>query len=454
MTIRLPRLLAAVFVLTLIASHATLAQTSRPDVDEDEFAAARAMLRDAAIRMDESGIQLARTRLEPFLEVPAVRARTNYIVGLADFASILSPGMSGKSGSPQDGELRIKRAIETLTTAVELDSEATDAAALLALCEFILSSKLEEQEKQQVTEAATQRIEAAYEQAPEDPVVVLSRSFLVMMGQNSDINEGLALMEEALRLHRAEPADLADCERFWWGVMTRAMLARTLMMSGESQRALELVDETLAIAPTCTVASMMQPRLQAAVEATADGFVPLAPHELPKLSWIPLSDDPAGDGRDPALADGAAFAWACDAATGMAWFSVRLYGDPDPVAFGVNVIVDSDGDQATGGHWWGSNDQFTWDRIVTVWLKRGEDGRYTGILGVGDHAGAMQGDFASLHRGSVKFAILPDTKTIIIGVPWSQLTDGELIHVVGAVGSNQMWNDDLQEEGYATIRCP
>ena len=35
---------------------------------------------------------------------------------------------------------------------------------------------------------------------------------------------------------------------------------------------------------------------------------------------------------------------------------------------------------------------------MTVWVKR-EDDRYTGTVGVGDFAGAQQGDFANLHRG-------------------------------------------------------
>ncbi len=34
---------------------------------------------------------------------------------------------------------------------------------------------------------------------------------------------------------------------------------------------------------------------------------------------------------------------------------------------------------------------------------------------VGDVAGVRQGDFASLHRGEIKFAIQPDDKSIIIG---------------------------------------
>ena len=53
MTIHSPRLLTAILALAMGANHITLAQTSRPDVDETEFAAARAMLRDAAVRMDE-----------------------------------------------------------------------------------------------------------------------------------------------------------------------------------------------------------------------------------------------------------------------------------------------------------------------------------------------------------------------------------------------------------------
>ena len=57
-----------------------------------------------------------------------------------------------------------------------------------------------------------------------------------------------------------------------------------------------------------------------------------------------------------------------------------------------------------------------------------------------------------VHRGTVQFAILPSDRAIIIGVPWSQFTDGDAVSVIGAVGSNQMWNDDLQDEGLVTIR--
>ena len=439
----------------LLITTVTFAQTSRPDLDETEREAARAMIRDAAVRFDGAGIQLARTRLEPFADLDSVEAATLYQLAFADFVSLVQADMGGGSSTPpEEVKQRLDRARASLERAIDLDEGQVEAVALLGLTEHILSNfEQDEDVKAALVAAALAHVDAARERAPDDAVVTTSRAFLSFMGGGAGMSEGTELLTIAVEQHRAADVDRLDHERFWWDMFTRTMAARMAMTSGDAPHGLELVEEVLAYAPSHEMALRMKPALEATAAAAGRKYETIPANAIPRLAWTTLSDDPAGDGSDPALADGAALAWACDDRTSTAWFRFELHDAPNAEAFGINVIVDSDADQTTGTHWWGTNNGFTWERLVTAWLTRGDDGRYSGMLGVGDLAGATDGDFTNLHRGGVKFAIVPEENAIVVGVPWSRLTEGDTINVVGAVGSNQAWNDDLADEGFATISC-
>jgi len=161
-----------------------------------------------------------------------------------------------------------------------------------------------------------------------------------------------------------------------------------------------------------------------------------------------LTFDVKGDGRDPALADAAQLAYRYDKQQDLLWFRIALYGVPNENAFGVNIVIDSGGDDATRMNWWGGNKTFKFDKLVTAWVTRGNNG-YQGTIGVGDVAGVNAKQLNNLHRNNLQIRVEGDS--IVIGVKRTDITDKMKMNVIAAVGSNQQWNDDLPNAGSAAI---
>ncbi|PYS33044.1 MAG: hypothetical protein DMF75_10565, partial [Acidobacteria bacterium] len=161
-----------------------------------------------------------------------------------------------------------------------------------------------------------------------------------------------------------------------------------------------------------------------------------------------LTFDVKGDGRDPALADAAQLAYRYDKQQDLLWFRIALYGVPNENAFGVNIVIDSGGDDATRMNWWGGNKTFKFDKLVTAWVTRGNNG-YQGTIGVGDVAGVNAKQLNNLHQNNLQMRIEGDS--ILIGVKRTDITDKIKMNVIAAVGSNEQWNDDLPNAGSAAI---
>ena len=161
-----------------------------------------------------------------------------------------------------------------------------------------------------------------------------------------------------------------------------------------------------------------------------------------------LTFDVKGDGRDPALADAAQLAYRYDKQQDLLWFRIALYGVPNENAFGVNIVIDSGGDDATKMNWWGGNKTFKFDKLVTAWVARGNNG-YQGTIGVGDVAGVNAKQLNNLHQNNLQMRIEGDS--ILIGVKRTDITDKMKMNVIAAVGSNEQWNDDLPNAGSAAI---
>src|SRR2546425_10370898 len=67
--------------------------------------------------------------------------------------------------------------------------------------------------------------------------------------------------------------------------------------------------------------------------------------------WTVLTFDSKGDGRDASLADAAQLAYRYDKQQDFLWFRIALYGQPKKDAFGVNLVIDTGGDDLTKGNW-------------------------------------------------------------------------------------------------------
>lgn len=161
-----------------------------------------------------------------------------------------------------------------------------------------------------------------------------------------------------------------------------------------------------------------------------------------------LSFDGKGDGRDPALADAAQLAYRYDQQQDMLWFRIALYGQPNRDAFGVNLLVDTGGDDSTKMNWWGANKSFKFDRLVTAAVTRGAQG-FAGTMGIGDAAGVKAGQMNNLWQNNLQIRVEGDS--IVIGVKRTDITDKMTMKLVASVGSKEQWNDDLPNAGSAAI---
>src|SRR5436309_6812232 len=173
-----------------------------------------------------------------------------------------------------------------------------------------------------------------------------------------------------------------------------------------------------------------------------------APATATSQIYTVLTFDAKGDGRDPSLADAAQLAYRYDKQQDLLWFRIALYGVPNENAFGVNVVIDTGADDATRMNWWGGNKTFKFDRLVTAWVTRGDNG-YQGTVGVGDVAGVNAKQLNNLHQNNLQIRVEGDS--IVIGVKRTDITDKMKMNVIAAVGSNEQWNDDLPNAGSAAI---
>ena len=158
--------------------------------------------------------------------------------------------------------------------------------------------------------------------------------------------------------------------------------------------------------------------------------------------------DGKGDGRDPALADAAQLAYRYDKKQDFLWFRIALYGLPNAQRFDVNIVIDSGGDEAAKMNWWGSNKTFRFDRLLTANVTRGDQG-YEGTIGVADAAGVTAKQFTNLRQNNLQIRVEGDS--ILIGVKRTDFTDKMTMKLIAAVGSNQQWNDDIPNAGFATV---
>ena len=164
--------------------------------------------------------------------------------------------------------------------------------------------------------------------------------------------------------------------------------------------------------------------------------------------WTVLAFDAKDDGRDPSLPDAAQLSYRYDKQEDMLWFRVSLYGRLNEQAFGVNIAVDTGGDDAAKMNWWGENKDFKFDKLVTAWVTRGDSG-YQGTIGVGDAAGSKARNFNNLVQNNLQIRIEGDS--IVIGLKRTDLTDKMKMNLIAAVGSNEQWNDDIPDTRYATL---
>lgn len=180
--------------------------------------------------------------------------------------------------------------------------------------------------------------------------------------------------------------------------------------------------------------------------------LPLPTARVLEKKWIALLADGQGDGRVPELPDGKSLSYVYDKKTDSLWFRFDLYKMPSNKAFALNVIIDEDNDQRTGMQWFGTNTKFSFDKAITLWMRKEGEG-FGGVNGITDIGGVTEGNWNKLAMNNVTYYIDPERKLYIAGVKLSDLKlPGKTVRVLGAVGEYMNWNDDIGDNETALIK--
>jgi len=113
---------------------------------------------------------------------------------------------------------------------------------------------------------------------------------------------------------------------------------------------------------------------------------------------------PKGAARDSSLAQAAQMSYSYDKQQDLLTFRITLYAKRNEQAFGVNLVFDTGADDSAKMNWWGANNAFKFDKLVTAWVKRGNNG-YEGTIGIGDAAGARAKQFNNLMQNNLQIRI-------------------------------------------------
>ncbi|MFY9821600.1 MAG: hypothetical protein WAM82_09460 [Thermoanaerobaculia bacterium] len=175
----------------------------------------------------------------------------------------------------------------------------------------------------------------------------------------------------------------------------------------------------------------------------------LAADAVPALTWRSVASDPPGDVLHPHLPDARDFAYAFDPKTDLLWFKVSTFEALPERWFGINVALDVDGNLENGMTWWGTN-KFKFDRLASAYLFMAE-GYWQGLAGVADSEAAGRGFLSNLSK-DVKVALDREKRAIFLGIPRSTLGGATTVRAIATVGSMLVNNDDVPNQGYATIQ--
>lgn len=178
--------------------------------------------------------------------------------------------------------------------------------------------------------------------------------------------------------------------------------------------------------------------------------LPVPPAALESLSWKEILTDTQGDGVQPDLPDGKALSYTQHQDT--IWFRFDLYKYDNPRAFALNVLFDTDNDQETGRVWFGQNTTYTFDKGITLWMRKSGSG-FQGINGIMLPNDFTTGNQNLAYMNNIAFYLDIERNRFYAGVKISDLElIGKRVGVIGAVGEFQTWNDDIGDDRSATIR--
>jgi hypothetical protein len=412
-------------------------RAQRPDPVLDRV---RDRVMGAALRADTAVLDRSIDDLERLL--PGVGWAGSHLARAHTLAAFAAwQGIFLTYGARDDTDALGHKVTEHTEAAIAADSTYALAWAVRGLA--VGSS----QPPDRVEEAIEPWFSVARRLAPGDPRIGLAEALALAFVPE----RGPEALEAAADAFRAHPPDPGPD---WWRPAAFAVLADARAGSfgaggGPSGVDIEAARRTLAAALEAS------PSFEYAREVVG----PLvAEHRSSPLDdpggaeWVVVAEDGAGDGLTPGAPDAAELAWTLQ--DDRVWFRFGYHGDAAFDVVGVNVAVDGDGDPSNGAAWWGrGHSDFRFDRLVTVWVRR-HGGAWAGLVGVGDARGPRTRRTTNVARESVRFHVDPASGAVAVGVPRGLLGRGPELRVVGAVGTDRLWNDDLPDSGSRSIRLP
>lgn len=166
--------------------------------------------------------------------------------------------------------------------------------------------------------------------------------------------------------------------------------------------------------------------------------------------WNTLVTDAALDGFDPDLLDGTELSYQYNSVSDSLWFriSINAMTTTQSNNLGVNIMVNYSGGGNTF-NFWGFDNTNPFHKLVTAWVAGTPPSNYTGTVGISDEAGVTANDYTSLFSNNLDINVDMAGNTIIIGMNREDLIPngvmGQQVLVAAAVGSDQLWNDDLYD---------
>lgn len=172
-------------------------------------------------------------------------------------------------------------------------------------------------------------------------------------------------------------------------------------------------------------------------------------------TWKIIANDKQNDGKLSGLPDGKQFSYLYKQNVDSIYFRFELYkwGTDGVDKFGVNVVARVlNSPSSTTVTWWGEqNNKFDLNRLITVWVTKSGNS-YSGTIGVADEDGINSSptNYTNIAKDNIKIQADFGKKLITIGLKRSDfILDNEIsddtatVVIAGAVGSDQVWNDDL-----------
>jgi tetratricopeptide (TPR) repeat protein len=423
-------------LLLLLALIQPIARAAEPTVPDDELGSFR-KLTDAGFRGEAAGIEVARKPFEtaPSNETPAHAARRQYLLALADWQLSLALGADA-TRSLEAG----RRADVNVKAALALDPDLVPAYILRNWVVYLLFQK-GALTREEAVAARTETYKQAAKVAPDDPLVMMMGGMNGYYAPGADRAKVRARIREAIdRLAAMAPS---DPHAAMWLALAWNVYGTMLLGEGDADAAKAAFEATLKVRPDY---AFVKTALLPMTEPVDGGPAP----QLASDGWQELITDPTGDGRFPGFPDLTSVSWRVES-DGEVWFRLTLAAPIDPSKLGVNLALDIDGDPKNGSSWWAGNTEFRYDRLVTVWVARGTDGRYRGTLGLAGAADAAAGRYVTPSLGRVRFAVEPSNRVIFVGVSRKSL-GGDRLGVVATVGSNTGWNDVAPATGSALLQ--